>query len=222
MKKLLAVILSGLLLVGGTGVAQTAVAQSDAAPAPNAEAEAASNKLYLVPGVYTEGGIKHEYTVDAGAQKLSEEQCAEIMTDNAYLCTLGEGEALPKPTGNRMDKNGNKYSFNGWWAIVDATVTYFDKVPALSETTFLYADWRADLSQRKDPVAPEEGEAVMPEHYMTIKRAKTGKEEIITLRVSGTDIPDADKLGYDRPVQLFNFWFDMIRGDDITVFWAGL
>ena len=63
----------------------------------------------------------------------------------------------PKPKSTRKDKDGNDYSFNGWWAIVDATVTYFDVVPDVTESIYLYADWRADLSQRKDPVKPEEG-----------------------------------------------------------------
>lgn len=224
MKKILALTLTGMMLLGGSGAA---VAFASAEPDGGAHTqttapEAEQAKLYLVPGTYAaDGGVK-ENTVSAGAQKLTAEQCDAIFTDNAYLCTLSEGEDLPVPVSERVDKNGAKYAFNGWWSIVDATVTYFDKVPSVTEVTYLYADWRADLSQRKDPVVPDESTAVQPNHYMSVKRAATGEEEILTLRISGTDVTTADKLGYDRAVQLYNGWFELNPGDEITVYSAGL
>ena len=221
MKKLLALSLTVLLSLGGTGVALASTSPEEVSPLAQAEATAVEqNSLYLVPGTYKEGGVVVENTIASGAQKLSEEKCDEIFTENAYLCTLSEGDALPVPSSERVDKNGEKYSFNGWWTIVDATVTYFDKVPKLSETTFLYADWRADLSQRKDPVAPEPGEVVEPNHYLMITH-KSGDKEKIVLRKSGTDIPTAMDLGYGYAVQLLN-QITLVEGDKIEVYTTGL
>ena len=223
MKKILALALTGILVMGGSGTVVAASAATESSPAQQTEETAAGSKeLYLVPGTYTSGDAKVENGISSGATKLTQDECDAILTENAYLCTLSAGDTLPVPTSERTDKNGVPYSFNGWWAIVDATVTYFDKVPELSETTYLYADWRADLSQRKDPVVPDESTAVQPLHYMSVKRAATGKEETITLRISGTDVTNADKLGYDRPVQLYNGWFELNPGDVITVYSAGL
>ena len=220
MKKIIALTLTGLLALGGSGVAGIANASVGTAPDVQTEISAeqtAQNNLYLVPGTYKSEGVKIENAVGDGAEKLTEEQCGAIYTENAYLCTLSAGDTLPAPASEREG-----YTFNGWWTIVDATVTYFDKVPDISETTFLYADWRADLSQRKDPIEPSESTTVLPLHYMTIQRAATGETETLTLRVSGTDVINADKLLYDRAVQLYNGWFELNPGDTITVFSAGL
>lgn len=223
MKKVLTWVLISALLLGGsvTAVSLKATAESSPAAQPESVAEE-QNKLYLVPGTYMSEGVKVENAVSAEATKLTADECAEIMTENAYVCSLSAGDALPVPTSGRTDKNGVPYRFNGWWAIVDATVTYFDKMPELSETLFLYADWRAELSQRKDPVIPDESTAAVPANYMSIKRVATGKEEIITLRISGTDEVNADTLGYYKPVQLYNDWFELCPGDVITVYAAGL
>ncbi|MDE7158898.1 MAG: hypothetical protein K2N74_04910 [Clostridiales bacterium] len=221
MKKILAFTLTGLLALSGVAVAANTNVAAEAAAQTEISAKA-QNNLYLIPGTYTADGQKVENTIPSGAEKLDEEQCGAIFNENAYLCTLSVGAALPVPASERVDKDGNKYSFNGWWSIVDATVTYFDKVPAISETTYLYADWRADLSQRKDPVAPADSTTVQPLHYMSIKRAKTGEVEKVVLRISGTDVTNAEKLGYDRPVQLYNGWFELNPGDEITVYAAGL
>lgn len=214
MKKILALALTSILLLGGAGVSASA-----AAPV---RAQADSGKIYLVPGTYSADGTKAENTVASGADKLGKAACDKINTENAYLCTLAEGEELPDPASTRTDKQGNPYAFNGWWSIVDATVTYFEKVPAASETMFLYADWRADLSQRKDPVAPDEGDVVLPKHYMSIKRAATEKTEVVTLNIAGTDVPNAYDLGYGAPVQIYNDWFELNTGDEITVFTVGI
>lgn len=225
MKKFFALILAGLLVLGGSGAAFASAARLANPSAKQTEVAATAEEqhdLYLVPGTYILNGQKVQNGITSGAQKLTKEQCDEIYTENAYLCTLKEGETLPAPTSSRTDKDGNAYVFNGWWSIVDATVTYFDKVPALSANTFLYADWRADLSQRKDPVMPDDDEPVQSAHYMTIKRAATGETETLDLRVSGTDRDNAEQLGYGAPVQLYNGWFELSEGDVITIYTKGL
>ena len=219
MKKVFALVLIVLLLCSSGAVFAVALSADDTA-AP--QADNAQGKLYLVPGTYVLGGNKVLNTVSSGAQKLTQEQCDEIFTDNAYLCTLSQGASLPKPASERKDKEGNAYSFNGWWAIVDATVTYFDKVPAVNGTMFLYAAWRADLSQNKAPVIPDENAPITAAHYMKIKRAATGETETFILRVSGTDMSSAEQLGYGSPVQLYNEWFLLNQGDVITVYTTGL
>ena len=220
MKKILALLLTCLLTLGGTTVAfASTLSPEEAAPL----ADTASTEyhcLYLVPGTYRDGGKTVENTIGKGADKLSEEKCAEIFTENAYLCNFMPGMKLPKPNSERVDKNGEKYSFNGWWTIVDATVTYFDTVPEITETTFLYADWRADLSQRMDPVAPDPVEQVEPNHFLMIKHA-SGEEEKIPLRKSGTDVSTAMDLGYGYAVQLLN-QITLTEGDVITVHTTGL
>lgn len=223
MKKILALTLTGMLLVSGSAIAVGASA--DTSPAPAAQAEVtptAQNKLYLVPGTYVSGGGRIENTVPSGARKLTGDECDEVFTENAYICELAEGAALPVPASSRTDKDGNAYAFNGWWTIVDATVTYFDKVPALTETTFLYADWRADLSQRKDPVIPDSGVEIEPNHYMTVKRAATGDTEKITLRKAFTNMTSAENLGYQFAVELVAEGFELSPGDVITVYTTGL
>ena len=225
MKKFLALTLTGLIAIGGSGLALAANALAETTPenpAVQEEENVSSPVLYLVPGTYKEGGNTVENAISSGADKLSAEECAAILTDNAYLCSLEKGEALPVPTSERKDKSGNPYKFNGWWTIVDATVTYYDKMPEITETTYLYADWRADLSQRKDPVIPDEGNVALPKHYMAVTRAKTGDVERLTLRVSGTEMVSAEDLGYGRAVQLYNGWFTLSPGDTISVYTAGL
>ena len=223
MKRILAVVLTSVLLTGGSVSAVSANATTEALPVSQTETVAEKqNNLYLVPGTYTSDGVKVENTVTSGATKLTSDECEKILTDNAYLCNLSAGDSLPVPTSERVEKNGVPYKFNGWWSIVDAIVTYFDKVPELSETTYLYADWRADLSQHKDPIVPDESNVAVPAHYMSIKRAATGKEETITLRVSGTDETSAETLGYYKPVQLYNDWFELNPGDVIKVYATGL
>lgn len=217
MKKILALALTSVLLIGGAG-ATAGVSVADTSQGASVK----TNSVYLVPGTYMSAGEKVENAVTDGAKKLSDDECLAIFTENAYLCTLAEGESLPLPSSDRKDKDGNNYSFNGWWTIVDATVTYFDKMPDLSETTFLYADWRADLSQRGDPIDPGDVPEVLSKHYMSIKRASTGESEIVTLTIAGTDVPNAYDLGYGAPVQLYNDWFELNPGDEITVFTAGI
>lgn len=219
MKKFLIAILSCIFAFGCFGAAPAVSAPlGDSAPAFDTGVGA---NVYLVPGTYMQGGVKVENTVSSGVQKLTPEQCEVIFTENAYLCTLDVGAALPAPASNRVDKAGNPYSFNGWWTIVDAMITYFDTVPDAEETVFLYADWRADLSQRMDPVEPDPEVVVEPNHYMLITRADGGVEEKITLRKSATDVSSALDLGYGSPVQLYA-QFTLHPGDRFTVYTTGL
>ena len=220
MKKILAITLTGLISLCGTGIAVSATTANGASPAPQAEAVAEQNNLYLVPGTYILNGEKVENTISSGAKKLTAEECGQIYTENAYLCTLSAGATLPVPTSERVDKEGNAFTFNGWWTIVDATVTYFEKVPTLSENTYLYADWRADLSQRKDPVAPEPEEVVEPNHYLIITHEDNTQDKI-TLRKSSTDVNAALDLGYGHPVQL-STQFTLKPGDKFSVYTTGL
>ncbi|MDE7082914.1 MAG: hypothetical protein K2O89_04335 [Clostridia bacterium] len=222
MKKILALTLTGLLVLGGTGMAVSATATSiDPHPLKAETMTTSQNSLYLVPGTYVSGGQKVENTISSGATKLTDDECAEIFTENAYLCTLAKGATLPVPSSSREDKDGNAFIFNGWWTIVDATVTYYDKVPNLSGTTYLYADWRAEVSQPKDPIIPDDFVEIEPVHYMSIARA-SGETDIVTLRKTSTDMDNAETLGYNYPVELYSLGFELNPGDVITVYTTGL
>lgn len=212
MKKILALTLTGVIALAGA--ATFAACTTETLPP--------QENLYFVPGTYVSNGEKVENAISSGATKLSEEVCASMNTENLYRCALGAGEALPVPTSERVDKDGVPYTFNGWWTIVNATVTYYDKVPAVTSTTFLYADWRADLSQRKDPIIPDAGVEVEPNHYMSVVRAASGETEKITLRKAFTNMMNAETLGYLYPVELVAEGFELYPGDVITVYTTGL
>lgn len=223
MKKILALTLTSILILGGSGAAVASAAT--AGPAAPVQAEATAEEqanLYLVPGTYTSAGKVKANTITAsGVKKLSDEECAEIFTENAYICTRATGEKLPKPQSTRKDKDGKAYTFNGWWSIVDATVTYFDTVPAISETTYLYADWRADLSQRMDPIIPDGSQKVEPNHYLILKH-EDGTEEKITLLRGFTNMSSAETLGYDFAAELKIEGLDLQPGDSFMVYTTGL
>ncbi|MBD5585101.1 MAG: hypothetical protein HDQ88_08460 [Clostridia bacterium] len=213
MKKILALALSSMLVISG------AVAFS----ACNTEEEKpAQDNLYFVPGTYVSDGVKIENTLSNGATKLSDDVCAEMNTENVYQCTLPAGANLPVPTSQRKDKDDNLYSFNGWWAIVNATVTYYDTVPTVTETTFLYADWRADLSQRRDPIIPEGWVEVEPDHYLMVKHAGVDELERVTMREQATNMMSAEELGYGYPVELCIQGLELKPGDMFTVYTTGL
>ena len=209
MKKITALMLTGLFAFAGAAMFSSCK-NSD------------KISLYFVPGTYMEDGVKTENTVPSGAEALTQKQCKKIKSENVYRCTLAEGEALPVPVSSRKDAEGNPYTFNGWWTIVDATVTYFETVPELTETIYLYADWRADLSQPQDPVEPDDSVTVQPKYYMSVLRAETQETESVPLRVWGTDVTNAETLGYGAPVQLHNDWFVLNPGDEVSVYTAGL
>ena len=219
MKKVLALTLVVMLLLSSATFAiATAVSGNNGDVIATSENQ---YKLYLVPGTYVSGGSKVANTIASGATKLSQDECDAIFTDNAYICTLSADAELPTPTSERVDKEGNPYTFNGWWTIVDAMVTYFDKVPTLTADTFLYADWRADLSQPMDPVEPSEDTTEVL-HYMQIKRAATGETEQLILRAGPTDLSHAEQLGYGYAVQLYAIRFELCPGDEIAIYTVGL
>ena len=88
------------------------------------------------------------------------------------------------------------------------------------DTLFLYADWRADLSQRMDPVAPDLGEVVEPDHYILITHAD-GETDKIALRHKGSELSTALDLGYGYPTELYTS-VTLKAGDSLQIFTTGL
>ncbi len=217
-------LLLGLSLAVGTTVGMTmataspapdapaAPAASGASVSPIAESRAAA-QVYLVPGVGN----------SLNGTPLTAEETAALNMEGEVFKAGAAGTALPTPTTTKTDRTNQPFVFNGWWTIVDATVTYFETVPAVEENTYLYADFRAALSQHKDPIAPSGGAGTStPEHYMLVTRAATGKQEMIPLHVSGTEVSNAVQAGYGKPVQWYNEWFVMEPGDTVSYWFSGV
>lgn len=223
MKKIFALILVNVMIMCFSGTMVATAESVEQPPEVHSEVTASEQgNLYLVPGTFKSDGKTKLNTVTAsGVKKLTDDECAEIFTENAYLCTKAKGDKLPIPKSTRRDKAGNAYSFNGWWAIVDATVTYFDTVPEHTETMYLFADWRADLSQRMDPVIPEEGEKVEPNHYIIIKH-EDGTEEKVTLIRGFTNLSSAETLGYSFAAEIKVQGLELNPGDSFMVYTTGL
>lgn len=214
MKKFFAYALSAVLSLGAvSGVAYSVSNAEEIEP----YAQAAEQAIYLVPGNYVNGDGETVYNTVAGATKLTDGECTAIHTPNAYLCEVETGETLPAPATERTG-----VTFNGWWAIKNAEVVYYDTVPETDGTLFLYADWRAELSQPKDPVNPPEESEVFLKDYLEITRKKTGKTEKVGLFVSATDVPNAVQAGYGGPVQFYNEWFYLSPGDTLKVYVSGV
>lgn len=217
MKKLVTFALSALLLLGMAITGITLNARATTAES-NLAAHAETATVYLVPGSYVNANRETICnTLASGSVKLTDEESAAIHMPNAYKCTLSVGDALPVPT---TTKTG--VTFNGWWAIEDAEITYHDTLPEVTETVYLFADWRADLSQPSKPIIPDENAEQNYPHYMEITRAATGKKEKIQLFVSGTDVPNAEKAGYGGPVQFYNEWFLLQPGDVMRIYISNL
>ena len=209
-KSVIALTLSAVLSLGVSGAA--AVAETDKA-APTAKADETA-KVYLVPGAWYDGATKaHVPNSVDGATALSEtEKTALHLENNVYLA--GEiGSALPTAQTTREG-----YTFNGWWTIENATVTYVETVPQTKEPLYLYADFRAALSQPQAPVNPPEDAEEEIAHYMRVEHQDTGEVEIIPLFVSGTDVSSACTAGYSGPVQFYNEWFELRANDLIQVY----
>ncbi|MCI8458217.1 MAG: hypothetical protein HFE46_00905 [Clostridia bacterium] len=219
MKKILSLILVSLLAVCSLGVITATAATTQSSPAPLAAEE--QGKLYLVPGTYVEGGQTVENEVPTGATKLSAAECEAIFTQNAYLCTVERGAKLPVPISTRKDKEGNPYCFNGWWTIKNATVTYYKSMPKVTEPTFFYADWRADLSQHKDPIIPDGVVAAEPNHYLELKHADGTTENVKLIR-GFTNISSAENLGYQFAAELKVEGLELKPGDSFVVYTTGL
>ena len=119
--KILSLALSATLAIGmTTGLAFTASALggNEAVPAPVAETKAQA-QVYLVPGE----GNSLEGT------PLSAEETAALHMEGSVYKAGAAGTQLPTPTTTKTDKNNTPFTFNGWWTVVDATVTYFETVP---------------------------------------------------------------------------------------------
>ena len=195
--------------VGLGSLLKTAAAE----PAPAAETAAA---VYLMPGSYYAEGEKVWNTVEGLTALSATDRDALHLEGNVYKAG-GEGSTLPEAKTTREN-----VTFNGWWYIKDAVVTYTEVVPEVKATTYLYADFRADLSQHRDPVEPS-GKNNDVESYMEIYRSATGKTEKVVLFVSGTDVPNAvGSSTYGGPVQFYNEWFTVSPGDVITIYVSGV
>ncbi len=221
MKKSLKILSLTLALSLTVGVTAGMTVMASASPAPDKTSPAASPapvaetaaQVYLVPGVGN----------SLSGTPLTAEETAALHMEGEVFKAGEAGSGLPTPTTTKTDRTNNPFVFNGWWTIVDATVTYFETVPAVTETTYLYADFRASLSQHSDPVAPAGGTATStPENYMRVVRAETGEVELIPLRVSGTDVSNAEKAGHSGPVQWYNEWFVLQPGDVVSYWFSGL
>ncbi len=202
----------GITVMASAAPEQTAApTASETNASPAAETKAAA-QVYLVPGVGN----------SLSGTPLTAEDTAALHMEGEVFKAGAVGSQLPTPTTTKTDRNNQPFVFNGWWTITDATVTYYTTVPEVEETTYLYADFRASLSQHKDPVAPSGGGAASLEHYMLVTRAATGKEEKIPLHVSGTEVSNAVHAGYDKPVQWYNEWFVMEPGDTVSYWFSGV
>lgn len=176
-----------------------------------AEPKDTATAVYLVPGSYYEAGNKVLNTVTSGAEKLSEEQAAALFTENVYCATGAAGEKLPIPA-----TTNDNVTFNGWWYTEHAEVTYTETVPKTTAPVFLYADWRAALSQPMNPVNPEEGIEKKLENYMEITHVD-GSVEQIEIFVS---VPDAANV-FKRK-QFYNEYFVLYPGDTFEFFLSGI
>ncbi|MDE7464421.1 MAG: hypothetical protein K2M48_05270, partial [Clostridiales bacterium] len=85
-----------------------------------------------------EGGVKKLNTItDAG---VTEADAEPYHVDNAYICNLSVGEALPKPTSGRTGM-----TFLGWRYSEDGELVTVDKMPAATDgNVYLYANWKSD------------------------------------------------------------------------------
>lgn len=212
MKKTLVIALSAALALG--------VTSSGFVTAVNAETVSAGREaqaIYFVPGSYVNADGDTVYNTVSDSTKLTENECAAIYTANAYLCELPAGTELPVP-----ETTNAEVTFNGWWAIENAEIVYYETVPDTTKQMFLYADWRAELSQPKDPVNPPEETKEQMTDYLKITRYKTGKDEIVGLFVSATDVPNAVQAGYGGPVQFYNEWFYLSPGDIMEIYVSGV
>ena len=215
MKKVITFAIAGLLAIAGGGAAFTVTADSDA------QAVQETAKVYLLPGSYARNGNRVLNTIE-GLTPLNETELAALHLEGNVYEAGKAGSALPTPTTTQTDNAGGAFGFNGWWTVVGATVTYMTAVPEVTETTYLYADFRAAFSQRRDPVLPDEGYEDSLNDYILIERA-TGEKEQVPLFISGTEVPNA--LGsnvFGRPVQYYNEWFKLYPGDMMSVYITSL
>ncbi len=204
MKKILSIAMATIVTAAAASAAGIAATVSSASAAEESAA------VYLVPG---EGNLLE------GAE---EADAAALNIEGKVYKAGAAGTELPTPTTERKDEDGNAFVFQGWWYIEDASVTYTKTVPDVAVTTYLYTDFRAPLSQHRDPAPPKENPSVALGNHMHIIHTDTGEEEDVLLRVSGTDFATAEQARYGHAVQWFNEYFELRPGDRVQFWLAGL
>ncbi len=216
MKKLLSIAMATALVATCATAAIGASAAEGAAPAPAQE----TAQVYLVPGSWYDAASKEtKYNTVEGLTALTTEEKQALHLEegpNVYKAGAA-GTELPDPVTEKKDKEGEPFVFQGWWYIENATVTYAETVPEVKEDLYLYADFRAALSQRHEPAAPTEQVGGGEKNFMLITH-EDGTEDIVPLLVSGTDAWAVDDMGYGTPVQFFNEYFTLRKNDRIKVY----
>ena len=217
MKKLLSIAMATALAVTCTaGIAVGTAVAKEATPAPAAE----TAQVYLVPGSWYDAAAKEtKYNTVAGLTALTAEEKAALNLEegpNVYKAGAA-GTELPAPATEHTDAQGAPFVFQGWWYIEKATVTYTETVPSVKEDLYLYADFRAALSQRHEPAAPTEQVGGGEKNFMLITH-EDDTQDIVPLLVSGTDAWAVDDMGYGTPVQFFNEYFTLRKNDRIKVY----
>lgn len=215
MKKILTVAIATML---SAACMTGAVVGAGAAGAPAPAAETA--QVYLMPGTWYDATEKEtKYNTVEGLTALNaEEKTALHLEEEENVYKAGAaGTALPAPKTEKKDAASKPFVFQGWWYIVDATVTYTETVPQASGTLYLYADFRAEASLRHDPVAPPEQVGAGDKNFMEVLHAD-GTTEYLPLLVSGSDSPNITQMGYGVYVQFFNEYFELRRNDRVSVY----
>ena len=216
MKKLLSIAMAtALVATCAAGVAVGAAALENA-PAPAAE----TAQVYLVPGSWYDTEAKEtKYNTVAGATALSSEEKTALKLEeepNVYKAGAA-GTELPTPATEHTDAEGEPFVFQGWWYIVNASVTYTEVVPEAKEDLYHYADFRAAFSQRHEPAAPPEQIGQGDKNFMEVTH-EDGTVDYLPLLVSGTDQSGKQEMGYGTPVQFFNEYFELRHNDRIKVY----
>ncbi len=214
MKKLLSIAMAtALVATCATGVAVGAAA-IEAAPA------AETAQVYLVPGSWYDAEEKEtRYNTVEGATALTAEEKAGLNFAEAQTVYKAgaAGTELPTPETEHTDAEGAPFVFQGWWYIVNASVTYTETVPETREALYLYADFRAALSQRHEPAAPSAQVGQGDKNFMEVTH-DDGTKEYLPLLVSGTDQSGKSEMGYGTPVQFSNEYFELRHNDRIKVY----
>ncbi len=216
MKKLLSIAMATALAVTCTAGIAVGTAAAEEMPAPAAE----TAQVYLVPGSWYDADAKQtKYNTVEGATALSaEEKTALNFSEAQTVYKAGAaGTTLPTPATTHTDAEGEPFVFQGWWYIQAATVTYTETVPSVKEDLYLYADFRAALSQRHEPAAPTEQVGGGEKNFMLITH-EDDTQDVVPLLVSGTDVWNVYDMGYGSKVQFFNEYFTLKKNDRIKVY----
>ena len=218
MKKILTVAIATMLSAACvTGIAVSASAVTNA---PEAAPAAETAHVYLLPGTWYDAAEKEtRYNTVTGATALTaEEKAALHLEADPNVYKAGEaGSKLPAPATEKKDAEGQPFVFQGWWYIEKASVTYTETVPEAKENLYLYADFRAEASQRHDPVAPPEQVGAGDKNFMEVIH-EDGTTEYLPLLVSGSDSPNITQMGYGVYVQFSNEYFALRRNDRLSFY----